>query len=150
MSGLGTALGLTAIGNLPQKLAMGGLTAALVGMGIFTGTQLIENHHKGTQIAGLQASIDDPRTGYRAIIATARANAGNLQAAVDRQTAALKQQGAQDAARIAAVQARYDSEHAARLVAERRVAVFLSIKPQGATLDARVRDIDARILGELK
>ena len=136
--------------SLPQKIALAILSLALLAGAIFSIVQMYAARDHKARIAALEQSINEPVTGYADRLAAARANSGTLEAAVNRQTAAIKAQADQARATLATVQARYDAEHAARVEAEKRVAVFMSTPPKGPTLDARIRDIDARILGELK
>lgn len=147
MSIVGDALKLT---TLPQRFMLGGLGVALLAAGTFNVVQAIENRHLSSENTRLDTRINDPKTGYVVRVTQAETNVATCSTTITRQTNAIKLQGQQDAAIIAAVQKRYDVEHASRVRAENSAAAFLAHKPQGATLQDRVLDVDAQILGDLK
>lgn len=147
MSVITSALALT---TMPQKLMMCGLGITLFAAGTYNVIQAAENHHLSKEKKNLEALILDPKTGYVVKLTQAETNSETCKAAVIVQTAAIKSQGVKDARAIAAVQARYDTEHVARVRAENSAAAFLAHKPQGVTLQDRVLDVDAQILGDLK
>ncbi len=147
MSGLRAALALT---TLPQKLLLGALGAALLATGTYNVAQSIENRRLSAENTKLDTRINDPKSGYVVRLTQAVTNTGTCTAAIARQNDAIRTQSAKDSATIAAVQARYDAEHAARVRAEKSAAAFLARKPQGATITDRVADVDAQILGDMK
>jgi hypothetical protein len=147
MSIIGDGLKLSGV---PQKLLLGGMGIALVGIGGLSVHQAVENRRLTSENVKLDTSISDPNTGFVVRLTQARTNTVACTAAIERQTTALKAQSTRDAASIAASQRRYDIEHTARLRAEQSAQVILAHKPQGATLQARVLDVDAQILGDLK
>lgn len=102
------------------------------------------------QNLALDARIDDPKTGYIVRLAQADTNTTTCKSAVLQRDAVIQKQSADSLANNAAIQARFDTEHAARIVAERQVGAFLAHKPTGATVQDRVMDVDAQILGDLK
>ena len=147
MSIITSALNLT---GLPQKIALGVGGAALLALGAHDVVQMVKVHRLTTVNAKLDTSIHDPKTGYIVKLTQAETNTGVCEAAIGRQNTAIRAQGTRDAATVAAVQVRYDAEHAARERAEQSAAVILAHKPQGATVADRVNDVDAQILGDLK
>lgn len=136
--------------SLPQKIALGGVGAALVAALSFNVVQLVENRHLARDNTVLAAQINDPQTGYVVKLAQARTNVATCATAVERQNVIVREQSAKGATAVAAVQKRYDTEHAARVRAESAAAAFLARKPRGATLADRVKDVDAQILEDLK
>ncbi len=141
---------LAGITGWPQRIAFGGLLAALLAVGTWSIVQMFQLGDATKKIEKLDLSINAPDVGYVAKLAQSRSNAGNLQANIERQTSELRRVSTANAEAMAKLQARYDREHVIRVEAEKRAAVFMSKPPKGDTLDARVRDIDTRILEELK
>lgn len=147
MSGFASVLSLTTV---PQKLMLGGLGAALLVAGTYNVMQAVENRHLSAENTKLDTRINDPKTGYVVKLTQAETNTTTCTAAIGRQNAAIRAQSDRDAATIAAIQARYDAEHTTRVKAENSAAAFLAHKPQGSTLQDRVLDVDALILGDMK
>lgn len=147
MSGFVSVLSLT---TLPQKLLLGALAAALAVAGTYNVVQTIENRQLSAENGKLDKRINDPKTGYVVTLTQAEANVGVCTAAIGRQNDAIEAVSSKSVAAVAAVQARYDVEHAARVRAENSSAAFLAREPRGATLAERVTDVDAQILGDLK
>ena len=83
-------------------------------------------------------------------LSQARSNVSALEAAVAKQNAEIERQGRLAAERLARTEAALAEAAAARRDAERRSAGLLKNPPKGETLDARIRDVDARILEALK
>jgi hypothetical protein len=131
------------------KLAFGGATIVGLVLSALLLASYFENRSLTSQRDTLAAQINDPETGYIAQLAQSRTNVAQLQTALDRQNVAyLKLQddsrAALDAAntKLAAAQA-----HSRKM--ERQLGQFLSTKPQGATLEERIWDIDRRAMKEL-
>ncbi len=138
------------VSTIPQRIMLGGAAAALIATSGFSVVQAIENRHLSKQVTQLDGRINDPRNGYVVRLSQAETNTATCTTAIGRQNTAIRDLGKRDAAAVAAVQARYDTEHAERVRAESSAAAFLAHKPQGASLTDRVSDVDAQILGDLK
>lgn len=136
--------------GIPQKVALVLAGAVALTMGGIAGGEWWENRTLTAANVKLDTAINDPKTGYVVRLTQAEGNTATCTAAIGRQNTAIKAQSARDAATVAAVQARYDSEHVARVTAENAAAAFMAVKPKGATLVDRVSDVDRRIVGELK
>lgn len=147
MSIIGDALKLTTI---PQRLLLGGLAVSLLAAGTYNVVQAIENGRLSAENGKLDTRINDPKTGYVVRLTQARTNTTTCTMSLSKQTQAIKDLGTKHAAEQARSQARYDAEYAARTRAEKSAAALLARKPQGATLQERVLDVDAQILGDLK
>ena len=96
----------------------------------------------------LTRRIDDPETGYVAQLAQARTNVETLKVALAGQNKKYQDLSKESQARLAAAEARLTAAQAQTRVMERKLNSFLATKPQGDTLDARIRDIDQRFLQE--
>ena len=83
-------------------------------------------------------------------LSQARSNVTTLEAAVAKQNAEIERQGRLAAERLARTEAALAEAAVGRRDAERRSAGLLKNPPKGDTLDARIRDVDARILEALK
>lgn len=101
------------------------------------------------QRAALELRINDPKTGYVAQLAQATTNVATLKVAVERQTKQLKDFEAASNAQLKATEAQLKVAQEQTRVSQLKLNRFLATKPQGATLEDRVRDIDARALAEL-
>lgn len=107
-----------------------------------------ENRDLTHQRSVLSASINDPKVGYIAQLAQSRTNVEQLKKEVEVQNVAYDKLSAESAARLADAQRRLAVAQAETKVLEKKLAGFLATGPQGATLDARVRDIDERAMKE--
>lgn len=137
-------------GFLSSRLFGYGAAAGLVIMAVLYAYALLDNRHLNRVNSQLDARITDPVTGYERRVAQANTNVENLKVAIERQTAEWKTQSAAAAATLAETQRRLDNAQAATKKAEARSAVLLSRPPVGDTLEARIKDVDARILESLK
>ncbi len=108
-----------------------------------------ENRDLSNARAVLASRIDDPKTGYVAQLAQARTNEETLKLVVKRQNEAYTTLSAKSKSDLALTEAALVVAQRETKLAESRLAAFLATKPQGATLEARVRDIDERALAEL-
>jgi len=135
-------------GNL-WKLATGG--AAIVGLVLsaLLMTSYFENRDLMCQRTALQTSINDPQTGYVARLAQANTNVATLKHEIEIQNTAYDKLSAESKALLASKQAELAKAQAATRAMQLRLNGFLATKPQGATLEDRVRDIDARGMAEM-
>lgn len=142
--------GLSNITSLKWKLIAGGAGLALVGVSLALGSEMIENRHLTKLNTNLGARINDPETGYVRQIAQAQTNAANLQGQIDTQNRAIQTLSDNASTALAESSRKVAAAQVQTRKAEAQVAVLLSRKPQGATLDERIRDVDARVLETLK
>jgi DNA anti-recombination protein RmuC len=130
------------------KIATGGAAALALLLCALLMSSYFENRDLSKQRNTLAAQINDPQTGYIAQLAQARTNVETLKVEVDKQNKALDKMSAESNARLAAARTALAKAQAETKALEKRLAGFLATKPQGATLEARVRDIDARAMKE--
>ncbi len=138
--------------SAPWKLA----TAAAAVIAIVVGVMLFMSYNDNQNLEGqkqeLVRRIEDPKTGYVARLTQANANVVTLRAAIEttnRQLELRKDESAKSNAELNRLRRELLVAQAETRQMETRLRQFLATKPQGATLEARVRDIDARILKEL-
>lgn len=131
------------------KLATG--AAAIVGLVLVSllMASYFENRDLNTAKAELSRRIDDPKTGYVVQLAQARTNEETLKLVVKRQNAAYETLSAASKAQLAQTERKLELAQAETRRAEVRLENFMRTKPQGDTLEDRIRDIDARALEEL-
>lgn len=125
-------------------------TASLIAVSGFLVYAQIENSHLAKVNAALDARINDPKTGLLVAVAQCRSNTETAIGAVEQQNRILTEQSTRDTAALAEATRQLAIAQAESKKARAQVAVLLSRKPQGATLDAQVRDVDARLLETLK
>jgi hypothetical protein len=130
------------------KIATGGAAVFALVLGVFLLSSYSENRGLSQQRDAFAEKINNPKTGYIAQLAQARTNVEQLKTVVETQNAAIDRLSAEGAARLAASERRLAAAQAETRVLERKVAVFMSTKPQGVTLDERVRDVDSRAMKE--
>lgn len=131
------------------KLAFGG--SAIVGL-VLSALLLasyFENRSLSSQRDQLAQQINDPKTGYIAQLVQARTNVAQLQTTIETQNKAYDKLEKDSAAALAASKARLAAAQAQTRQVERQLGHFLATKPQGATLEDRIRDIDDRAMKEL-
>lgn len=103
-----------------------------------------------TQVTGLAARIDDPKTGYIARLATSERNSDGLLAQIKDQNkliAALSAAGAKKKSAAGAQVAAAQKDAAAGAAA---MASFVGSAPSGGSVCARVIGVDGRFLEMLK
>lgn len=130
------------------KIATGAAAVVALLLGILLTTSYMQNRDLTRQRDGLSVAINDPATGYIAQLAQARTNVETLKVAVEQQNAAYDKLSVESQAALRLAQARLAAAQAETRALERKVASFLATKPQGATLEDRVRDIDDRAMKE--
>jgi len=135
-------------GQLWKIATVGAGILTIVLMGALT-MSYFDNKELDKAKAELTARINDPKTGYVVQLAQARTNEATLKVQVERQTAAYKELSAKDQAKLAETERQLKLAQEKTRVMEKRLADFMSTKPRGDTLDARVRDIDDRAMEEL-
>jgi len=138
--------------NAPWKLATigAGVVAAL--LGFFLISAHLENKSLNTQKAELVDRIENPQTGYVARLAQANANVIELRTAIERQNVVIRQregEAREAQANLESLRAQLREAQARSADLNRRLQRFLATKPQGATLEDRVNDIDRRVLEDL-
>lgn len=140
----------TSVTGWKWKLGAVAAMVSLVAVSGFLVYAQIENSHLVKVNADLDRRINDPKSGLLVAVAQCRTNTENAVGAIERQNAALVAKSKADAATLAEATRRLaiaqTESRKARLIADR----LLSRKPQGSTLDAQVRDVDARLLETLK
>ena len=140
---------------------MGFITAPLwkigtVGAGIvcavlmfFLATSASENRALTAQRTLLSEQINDPKTGYVVRLAQAATNVETLKVALVTQRRSFEQQADVRNAALRQSEERLRVAQALTRGMEVKLTRFLATKPQGTTLEDRVRDIDARAMSEL-
>jgi glycosyltransferase A (GT-A) superfamily protein (DUF2064 family) len=138
--------------SAPWKLATAGAAVLTAILGVFLFMSHLETKQLTAQRNKLIAQIEDPKTGFVARLTQANANVETLQDAVKVQNVKLQEQAVaaeSDKRRLAALRVELATAQKETAAMQLRLNHFLATKPQGDTLDARVRDIDKRILEEL-
>jgi len=130
------------------KIATGVAAALALSMMALLMSSYFTNRDLTAQRDVLADRINDPTTGYVAQLAQARTNVAQLEKAVAQQNEAYTRLSTQSLNRLAESRRQLAEAQAQTRVMERKLAGFLATKPQGATLEDRVRDIDARALQE--
>lgn len=130
------------------KIATGGAAVVALILSALLMWSYFENRDITKQRDVLSAQINDPTNGYIAQLAQSRTNVETLKVEVERQNAAYDKLSAESTARLANARAALAKAQAETRALERKVAGFLATKPQGATLEDRVRDIDDRAMKE--
>jgi hypothetical protein len=97
-----------------------------------------------------KAQVTDPETGYIARLTTARANAAALNREIGRQNDAIDALEADSAARIAQAERDAAEAQAAIDAALARAGRTLTRPIAGGTVCARVLDVDAAFMAELR
>lgn len=123
--------------------------ALIVSSGFLVAAQ-VENRRITELNRVLDERITHPTTGYVVRLAQAQTNAETVKAALEKQVADLKLAAAQDAAKLAETERKLAAAQRDTEAARRQVAEFLSLPPQGDTLEQRIQDVDARFLEMLK
>lgn len=131
----------------PWKYATGGVSIVLVLVVIVAGINI---RSAGRQIDTLLDRIENPKTGYIARLATEEASTATLRASIEVQNGAIETMSKESEAALAAANRKLALEAKARRVAENRAAVLLGRRPVGSTLEARIIDVDNRVLETLK
>lgn len=137
----------------PWKLATlsAGVIAAIIGFMLFMSH--VENKSLVHQRQALINRIEDPKTGYVARLSQANANVETLRAAIvytNQQMALRQTEATAGKAELNRLRGELFKAQAETRAMQVRLKQFLATKPQGDTLDKRVRDIDNRVLTELR
>jgi hypothetical protein len=136
--------------GLKWKLAAGaGIVSILIISGFLAYAQ-IENRHLAAVNGQLDSRINDPKTGLLVTVAQCHTNAATAVGAVKQQNTALVEQSKKDQAALTETTRLLAIAQAQTKKAEAQAAVLLATKPRGATLEARVKDVDARLLETMK
>lgn len=130
------------------KIATGGAVVVAILLSGLLVASSFENKDLMKQRNTLAAQINDPKTGFIAQLSQLRTNQAVLTQAIETQNVAYDKLSKESAARLAATRAALLVAQRETNTAERKLAGFLATKPQGVTLEARVRDIDERALKE--
>lgn len=141
---------LSKVVGLKWKLIAGAASVSLLGVGFLLAVAQMDNRHLSKINDGLDARINDKNTGLVVQLAQAATNAATLKVSTERQTTELKARAAEDRTRLEAATAALAIAQRKTRVAEARAAILLSQPPRGDTLDARILDVDARLLEMLK
>ena len=124
-------------------------SAAALSLSVALVASKISEHRLTSQLAEVQASIDDPRTGYIVRLAQCRTNYETVSGELGRQNDAIKRQTEDSAKRIAEAEKSLTVAHAATAAAERRIGVLLRPLVSADTC-SRVIEMDERLLESLK
>ena len=108
-----------------------------------------ENRSLVQQRNALALQITDPNTGFVARLAQANTNVETYKTALETQRKSFEAKAAEREAVLADTQQRLEAAQATSRAMQLKLDRFLATKPQGSTLDERVRDIDRRALSEL-
>lgn len=136
--------------SAPWKIATGAATAATLALAAMLVVVKIDNHNLTRLNDQLDSRINDPRTGYVAQLAQATTNVETLKVQLAEQTDAFQKKSDADAAKLHETEARLAAALLARDKIQQQVDAFLAIKPRGDSLEARVRDVDSRLLEMLQ
>lgn len=109
-------------------------------------TSAFENRSLTKQRTELSNRINDPVTGYVVRLAQAQTNVETLKVALNTQRQSFETESAKQNAALAASEQRYAKARSETAAMQVRLNRFLATKPQGSTLEDRVRDIDARMM----
>lgn len=136
--------------GIKWKLIGGAAGVALVVMTGMLVRSYVEKRSLIETNTELDRQINDPKTGFRVVLATEQANRANVEAGLERQNAALKTEAAATRVRLTTATRNLEAAQLRTLAAERQVAVLLATPPKGDTVAERVSDVDARVLEDLK
>jgi len=109
----------------------------------------LENRGLVVQRSALSAQINDPKVGFVARLAQANTNVETLKVALNTQRQSFETKAAQREAVLAETSRKLKLAQVSTRTMQLKLDRFLATKPQGATLEDRVRDIDQRALSEL-
>jgi hypothetical protein len=130
------------------KIATGGAAAVALLLSSLLISTYFTNRDLTRQRDALARQIDDPKTGYVAQLAQSHTNVAQLRTSLEAQTQALDRLSKESKRSKESAQRALDIALAEKHTMEKKLAGFLSTKPQGATLEARIRDIDERAMVE--
>lgn len=133
----------------PWKLATGGAALLAVVLSAFLMSSYFENRDLMAQRNELTRQINDPKTGFVARMAQAQTNIETLKAAVESQNDAYQRLSNESTARVNGLRAEVLAAQKRERIVTEKLQQFLATKPQGATLEERIADIDRRALSEL-
>lgn len=108
-----------------------------------------ENRELAMQRTELSKQINDPKTGFVVRLAQANTNVETLKVALDAQRKSFEGKAREREAVLAESERKLAAAQAKSRAMQLKLDRFLATKPQGTTLDERVRDIDQRMLAEL-
>lgn len=132
----------------PWKLATGGIAAlTLVLSGLLVSTYF-ENRNLIAQSKALSREINDPKTGYVVRLAQQSTNVETLKAELNSQRESFQIKEAERNAVLAETTRKLEAAQANTRKMQVQLDRFMSTKPQGATLEDRIRDIDERAMSE--
>lgn len=131
------------------KLATGGAALLTIILSAFLLSSYFENRDLMSQRNELAKQINDPKTGFVARMAQAQTNIETLKATVESQNTAYRNLSQQSEARLASLRAEVVAAQKREQIVSQKLQQFLATKPQGATLEERIEDIDRRALSEL-
>ena len=135
--------------STPWKLATIGagiLSLVLVSLLMASG---FENRDLTRQRTELANRINDPKTGFVVRLAQAQTNVETLKVALETQRASFKKESDKQNLALRASEQRLATAQRETRAMEVKLQRFLATKPQGDTLEDRVRDIDERAMTEL-
>jgi len=138
------------LGSLGFKIAgVAGVAGTLI-LGFLLITTRIDLGQVKRQNRALDDRINNRDTGLVVQLAQSDTNVATLRIALARTRAELDAKAATDAARLAETSNRLAAAERDRERARRSSGSILATKPTGDTLEAQIRDIDARVLESLK
>lgn len=125
-------------------------TIGVIVTGFMLVTTKIELHIVRSDRNALYKRINDPVNGLVVQLAQSETNTATLKLAAERTIAVLREKAASDALTLADTQSKLAAAQQTSVRAREQSAIILSSKPKGDTLDAQIRDVDARLLETLK
>lgn len=131
------------------KIATGGAAVLSAILSVLLGIVYMQNRDLTHQRSELSKSIYDPVDGYVTRLAQANTNVETLKAVISEQNVAYENLSRASEAKLRAAEAQLAKIQSENKAIEKKLQGFLTTKPQGATLEERIQDIDRRAMLEL-
>lgn len=131
------------------KIGVGLAAVLCIALTVMLASSYIENRYLTDQREILSKQINDPRTGFVVRLAQANTNVETLKVALDTQRKSFETKAAERERVLVNTTAQLTVAQRASRAMQLKLDRFLATKPQGATLEDRVRDIDQRAMTEL-
>lgn len=148
MSGLGKLTSF-ATGQVAWKLGTIGAGIVALVLSALLLSSYFETRSLTHQRDALAVEINDPQTGFIAKLAQAHTNTAQLQAGFEHQIVVMRAAAADNARVLASTRAALAAATATARANQNRVDTLMAAPPQGNTLQARITDVDNRIMQDL-